>query len=259
MKRFFALGMTLILLSLLTACGGDSNKEQQKLNKNKALWEKQYIDDYAFDIAIGCFCGNMDTSFSVEVSGSEIKRYNNDKLRFEQGDDLSQEWVSSIPELFQFIDMLIGTVDEIEVEYHEQLGYPISISVDRYKDSVDDEFGISITRFIVAQDYGYVCEPVIEPTYRVTVLAQDSWQNISCAASAVIHSEDDSEELEIPESEDEQCQYNSRIISSYDAPLQGQLIISAAGYETLQVDISAKTMACGLSDATGRFYLTPQP
>ncbi|NMP16398.1 DUF6174 domain-containing protein [Thalassotalea sp. Y01] len=246
-----------ILATTLMACGGDDQSQDlSKLKNNRQKWESQQIDQYAFDIDLSCFCfGN--TSFSVEQRGSEVIRYNNESLQFVDADQ-QRAWLASINQLFDFLEQEIGSVDAIDIEYDETYGYPTYVYVDRYEDAVDDEYSLSITNMTMPDNGMYVCNPVISPVYRLRVIDLHSGKVLSCETEVSLRNKDYGTFIETfvsPQLNDGSCAYNASIQSSENAPLTGEISIGAPGYVTKVLDIEAKSMACGLRDAIGTFYL----
>lgn len=146
-KIFF---IPVLLISFLIGCAnnGVSNNEIKKLDGAIKKWETGKAQDYSFIYEERCFCpyfGEVevvvfsDTVYAVKDPGTgediTIETENGEEKLF----DVYPELFITIDGIFERLKDASLKADEMEGSYDSQVGYPKQVSIDYYKDAVDDE------------------------------------------------------------------------------------------------------------------------
>jgi hypothetical protein len=123
---------------------------QQQLNQNRELWDSQGWQDYRMEFQWSCFCVIEYVSpVVVTVSGGD----NIDAVVFAENGQPVGELISdgyeTVDGLFDLIqDAIDRNAFSISVEYHPELGYPISASIDYDQMMADEERGFVVTSVV---------------------------------------------------------------------------------------------------------------
>lgn len=142
--------IALLMLLSVSACdrSGVSNREIRKLESAQKIWQQTKTADYSFTYLKGCFCGYVgeveiqvfaDTIYAVidPETGEEmtIDRGNGE----ERVSDVYKDYFLTIDELFEELIEATMIADEMEGNYDKDRGFPVHVSIDYYKDAIDDE------------------------------------------------------------------------------------------------------------------------
>jgi hypothetical protein len=138
---------TFLLFFALLLIGCEKEKIESltdfELNKNK--WESLNMDTYTYTFQISCFCLPETTlPKKVEVLKGQINQVNGEPYAGEL------HWgVLTIPQLFDRIEKAEkNNAVVVEVQYHQEKGYPVSVYIDQDKMIADEEMGYSVTDLI---------------------------------------------------------------------------------------------------------------
>jgi hypothetical protein len=144
----------LLLLALILAACSSVPKSEYDTNLDK--WQNSGVTHYRFSLFVGCFCAfRDDMPLSIEVQNGEVV-----SMTYADGtpipaDDPQLEFLSryaTIDRLFSELKAdLDGAADEVTVTYHATYGFPEQISIDRIKDAIDDELGLTVADFEVVK------------------------------------------------------------------------------------------------------------
>jgi len=136
----------MIMAGFLAACGRGDMFSPIQFAHARGRWEAHEPVAYRFRISRSCECTGTEAVI-VEVRNGVVqsRRYAaNGALVPAEGPGL----YPSIDGIFDLIEQFRREgVDQIAVRYDDELGYPRSISVDRYREAVDDEVYYSIRDF----------------------------------------------------------------------------------------------------------------
>src|SRR5512142_581688 len=153
--------LLLVLAIVLSGCATIANAGQPKSEVEQARdkWQAANISHYRFNLNVGCFCAfSQDMPLAIEVkdgqivsmtyqSGKEIEAGNLEYFqRFATIDKLFDEIANGFADKGN-VDSAGKKADEIKVTYDESYGFPKQVSVDRIKEAIDDELGLTITNF----------------------------------------------------------------------------------------------------------------
>lgn len=128
--------MRSMVLCMLAGCTHPS------LNRARADWAAADLESYSYSVSIGTFSGG--SSARVDVEGGSVS--------YQLLGDPSEPTVESPPGLtgmdglHDWIDATYDVADEVDVEY-SAIGVPLSVSVDRFRDAIDDELGVGVFDF----------------------------------------------------------------------------------------------------------------
>jgi hypothetical protein len=122
----------LVVAHLGNGCGGEPS-----LAASRAKWEAAGIESYSYNVS-----GGNPWTYPDSDPGPHRVVVN------EGGVIGSDQWhgvPKRIDEMFDYLGTL--DVDHLEVDYHDELGYPTRIEADPNEDWTDDEFVFTISDF----------------------------------------------------------------------------------------------------------------
>lgn len=130
----------------LVGCSGDDYGDFQKLlDRNIAQWESQQLEEYAFSYERSCFCTPLRQS-SLVNDGEVIRSYDNLEKVFVPNDDLEDH--VTIEDLFALVQEAIDEkADALSIEFDEDFGYPVRVSVNFSYAVADDEISYELKSF----------------------------------------------------------------------------------------------------------------
>lgn len=146
--NWLATGLFLLTLVLVSSCDSSATTE---LDSSEELWQSQNLTDYDFILERQCFCPeDWRGPVVVQVRGGEVVSVtyvsSGETAAAEKFED-----VDTIEELFGIIrDAYEGknTFDEkaetVNVSYHPEMGYPLTIFIDVSTMIADEEQGYAI-------------------------------------------------------------------------------------------------------------------
>ena len=114
------------------------------LDQAEAKWKAQGVKNYEFIAKVVCFCPPPMPAFAFRVTAGngELTNSNDEMTR------RNAEPYSTVEKLFAFLrDEAEKQPYRMVVNYHPELGYPISADLDRNRIAVDDEWLLSLTGF----------------------------------------------------------------------------------------------------------------
>ncbi len=137
MKPFF-----LILTLLLVGCEKEKIELLTDFERNKKKWESLTIDSYTYTFQISCYC-TFDTTAPKKVEVLKGRLHQVNRMPY----DSELHWgVLTIPQLFDRIEEAEkNNAVVVEVQYHPEKGYPVSVYIDQDKMIGDEEMGYSVT------------------------------------------------------------------------------------------------------------------
>lgn len=167
------------LLAGCTLTGPGSVGEPEDLDSARNLWRQVSTSDYDMSMVRGCFCiggGEM----TVFVRGDSVAAIQQAERQWQSGNDWWQ-YIPTVDGLFNLIAEATADAHSVEAEYHPQLGYPTSVSVDWLKDAVDDEISYSVPSLslngvedIVLLEFGSTVSLPSGQTLRLDRIAEES-------------------------------------------------------------------------------------
>jgi hypothetical protein len=145
-------GLLLAVIVLSSSCGTTANSE---LERNEKLWQSQNLTSYDFTLERQCFCPeDWRGPVNISVRNGEVTSVtyvsNGQTATAEKFGD-----VDTIDELFNVIrDAYEGrnTFDEkaetVNVTYHAEMGYPLTIYIDVSQMIADEEQGYTVEELV---------------------------------------------------------------------------------------------------------------
>lgn len=120
-----------------TACGGLlSPREAEQLREAERRWERAGIRDYTFEMRTSCFCPQEVIEWAVvDVRDGRVVA-----ARSLDGAPLAGFGLTSrktVEELFAIARSRPDYIAGIDFEFHEELGYPLRISLQEKKNVAD--------------------------------------------------------------------------------------------------------------------------
>ncbi|MEL7562704.1 DUF6174 domain-containing protein [Dehalogenimonas sp. 4OHTPN] len=140
-----------LAVSLLPGCNLLIDPFQRDLNNARSKWSAAGISDYEYHLRVACFCPpNIVSPVVVKVANDVNIGVEYSKEPKEVTNDFFKP-LDTIDELFEIIQKAIDDrVASLDVEYHSTFGYPVSISIDRIKEAIDDEIAYFVEAFYPA-------------------------------------------------------------------------------------------------------------
>ena len=136
--------LVLLAVPLLTLAGCDSpfgveGGDRERIRAQRAIWDAQQISDYTFESRRVCFCAFVGW-LEVTVEADTI-------LTVLAIDDVEvpQSAIADYPTIDELFDILTDAVDrdavQIDVTWHETMGYPTTFFIDYARNIADEELG----------------------------------------------------------------------------------------------------------------------
>lgn len=157
MKHHLPLHLRPLLLAplalVLLGCefGGTTDpvdRELQRLQRSRELWERQGVRSYRYTVLNTCECPPERVGpVVVEVEGGQTV-----SARYASSGEPAQavpfHSMDTVGELFDTISRALDQEpDQVRVEYDVKLGYPRSAYFDYDRQAVDEEGGFTVTAF----------------------------------------------------------------------------------------------------------------
>lgn len=227
MNNITRYGTTLVTTVLLFACNSDSNNILEDLNANRAKWESANIDNYQFEYSISCFCLDDATRPRlVVVNADQVES----QTIIESNIALPQDTFTSetIDGLFERIALEESRAESLNVEYHPELGHPTFIQVDGNAQTADDEYTITVSNVVSADDIA--CTTSIESGLIVSITDASTEAPIACDTTVTATDEN------FTETATGACDRNELITMLDERPGFYSITVEKDGYQTFQVD-----------------------
>jgi len=138
------------VLSMLTLASCSSIVEPgEKLGDAKARWLQNGPASYTLTVTRGC--GECMPEAAGSVIVKVVNRQVVSRTYVATGAAVASSYAGVFPGIEEFFDIISDVLDEnpykADIEYDSELGYPTSLSVDLSKQTVDDEFFITVSDF----------------------------------------------------------------------------------------------------------------
>lgn len=120
-----------------------------ELEVNRELWESSQIADYQITVSRSCECEYLGR-WEVQVTNGAVQSARPLTGGGQEG-TASDLWFLTIDGFFDYIEDFIGSAKvsaHLEVEYSNELGYPMSITTDLEPGIADDEVKVFIYEFV---------------------------------------------------------------------------------------------------------------
>ncbi|KTB47504.1 DUF6174 domain-containing protein [Dehalogenimonas alkenigignens] len=134
--------------SLFPGCDLVIEPLQRDLNGAKAKWGATGITDYEYHLRVACFCPpDIVSPVVVKVANGVNIGVAYSKEPKEVTNDFFKPF-DTIDKLFVIIQKALDDkVASLDVKYHPAYGYPVSISIDRIENAIDDEIAYFVDTF----------------------------------------------------------------------------------------------------------------
>jgi len=143
--------MRLLLLSLLiAACSAPAAvppanlSAEDELAMARALWADAAMDTYEMTITRSCFCPpEWQGPYTVTVEEGAVTSFVIENQSVAQGEPPTVEG------LFELLETAYTEgAARVDVTYHEDWGYPVSLYIDKEEMMADEEIGYEISELI---------------------------------------------------------------------------------------------------------------
>lgn len=140
--------MVLLAGGLLGGCGvGDDGASggDERLEAARARWAAAEIEDYTWRFTRDCFCPPL----SAEVRVADGEAVDVSRLTDPRGGgEVPELEFTTMEELFDLIERELGDAHEVTAAYDPTTGQVVRFATDQRADTVDDERGYEVTRFV---------------------------------------------------------------------------------------------------------------
>ena len=138
-----------VLVLVLSACSALPGSD---LAANQTKWENAGIDDYTFQLHIGCFCVFTDRMpLTIEVRDGAVTSMSYSDGTPVAADDPMMEYFMRFATLDAlFAELRSGdaaSANSVEVSYDATHGFPTQVYVDQIKEAADDEYSLQVSNF----------------------------------------------------------------------------------------------------------------
>jgi Family of unknown function (DUF6174) len=140
----------------LAGCASSLRALEDDRVRAKATWEAHRPEHYEFTVGVYCFCPTVGgVTFRVANGVSQVMTETPERELATYQD------FHTIDEIFEFLGESISTKPyKMDVVYNPELGYPVSVGIDRRRRIVDDELGVRVWGFkVLPAPAGGVPEP----------------------------------------------------------------------------------------------------
>jgi hypothetical protein len=142
--RLLSLATTLLLGGCALFTGPD---EPTRLEEARALWDQVGPRDYTFEFTPDCFCALGGQRIRVTVDDGAVTT-----ARMISTDAPVEAYlfatIPTVPELFDLIQQALDrNAYRIEASYDGTYGYPVRVAIDYERNTIDEEYGFTITGF----------------------------------------------------------------------------------------------------------------
>ncbi|MGH1357296.1 MAG: DUF6174 domain-containing protein [Burkholderiaceae bacterium] len=129
----------------LAGCGDDrrlANVSEAEIAAKSQAWAQHQISDYTMVYRESCFCESGE--ITVVVRGGKLENATRE-VNGVTGVSAVQN-PQTVAGLFDLIRRARQEADELEVRFDDALDFPDRISIDWYRNAVDDEYGLTVVR-----------------------------------------------------------------------------------------------------------------
>ena len=140
----------LAVLAGLASCNAGGTPAQQELDRNEQLWRAQKITSYAFELQRDCFCPE-DVRGPVDIivrdgKPTSVTYVSNGKPASELFGpvDTVDELFSTLHDAYEGRNSFDQKAENVQVTYHPDLGYPLTIFIDVSQTIADEEQGWTV-------------------------------------------------------------------------------------------------------------------
>ena len=140
--------LTIALLALAhTGCTEVVGPEQDELAVARARWAATNADDYSFEFQRTCFCApDFVRPIRIEVVDGIVS-----SAVYVDTEEPIPTPLTSVPTIDDLFDEIQDAIDgmafSVIADYDEELGYPISVSIDHIELAIDDEMAFAVSSF----------------------------------------------------------------------------------------------------------------
>lgn len=144
-----------LALMVLGACTSPFGPQQDELSDARARWSSQGPETYLYDLQRLCFCGG-DALRVARILVSEGQVVSG--VWVESGEPITDYPFGELPTVEDLFAEIQDAIDRdaysLEVEYHEQRGFPIYVAIDYSPNIADEEmaFEVSALEEVAVQD-----------------------------------------------------------------------------------------------------------
>ena len=143
-----ALRILPVALAIAAAgCGFFDGDPDDELRDRQRRWDALGITDYSFEFRRACFCGGPHGFLRVLVRQDAIISVT-DVQTGAPPENLPAGWVGTIDEIFAELLREADRADAIDVQFDGTFHFPTTANVDRIKNAIDDEFGLTLGSFL---------------------------------------------------------------------------------------------------------------
>jgi hypothetical protein len=140
--------LLLAIIVLSSACGSSANGE---LTRNEKLWQSQNLTSYDFTLERQCFCPeDWRGPVNITVRNGKVTSVtyvsNGQTATAEKfGDvDTIEELFSVIRDAYEGKNSFDQKAETVNVTYHPEMGYPLTIYIDVSQMMADEEQGYTV-------------------------------------------------------------------------------------------------------------------
>ena len=129
-----------VALTCSEPAGPDVARETTRLNINRRAWQRLDVDDYAYTLRVGCFCGPEVTRPVVVTVRDGVRQ---SVVYEDDGTPVDAAYLNRFPTIGGLFDIVDDAIERrahrLDVTYHPALGYPTSIGIDYELNAADEE------------------------------------------------------------------------------------------------------------------------
>lgn len=136
-----------VVILSLTSMGCGDGGGTTNVAEQRALWTRQNIPNYRYQLRQSCFCHDSGTPYEIRVQNGAIVEVKNANT----GETVNPSQFTFSPTIESLFDKIQNAVERpayrLEVTYNSTYGFPSSASIDYDQYAVDEEYGFEVSAF----------------------------------------------------------------------------------------------------------------
>jgi len=145
----------LLVTAILASSCSSPTAEELELERNEKLWQSQNITNYDFTLERQCFCSadwrgpvNIQVRNGVVISVIYVSTGETVDPEIFNNADTIEELFGIIRDAYEEKNTFNQKAEMVNVTYHPEMGYPLTIFIDVSKMIADEEQGYTVEELV---------------------------------------------------------------------------------------------------------------
>jgi len=152
--KWLVSGLFLVTAILASSCSSPT-AEELELERNENLWQSQNFSSYDFTLERQCFCSedykgpvNIQVRNGTVVSVTYVSSGELVDSEIFRNADTIEELFGIIRDAYEGENNFNLKAEMVDVTYHPEMGYPLTILMDISKNIMDEETGYTVEELV---------------------------------------------------------------------------------------------------------------